>query len=489
MAIQIVSGQIRSANIITSLLANNAVTPAKSDLSQAWTFTAAPQSTVDPSADNDLVRKSYLDGLINGLHWKESCKAATTANITLSGTQTIDGISLQAGDRCLVKNQTTQTQNGVYVVAAGAWARSSDLDANSEFPGAAMFVKEGSTQADQGYICTNDSVNLGSTNIAFTQFTGAYSITAGAGLSKAANSLSVNVDDSSIEIASDALRIKDNGVVTAKIASNAVDSSKIASNAVIAAKIASNAVESSKIASAAVSTAKIADNAVSTAKIAGAAVTLAKIENLAATQFLVGNGSNRPAAVAMSGDATLSNAGAVTIANNAISTAKIANAAVTLGKLANVGAGKILVGDGAGAAAAVTMSGDATLASAGGLTIANNAIISAKIADNAVINGKLAANAISTAKIQDDAVTLVKVGWVYGREKMNGSASATYDLAQDVPASHYNGIMVYRNGMLMNKAGSPSDVDEYSLSSAGGVTRVTFGAAPNNDSLTFVYTY
>ena len=91
--------------------------------------TQLPQSAVVPSANNDLVNKLYVDNIAAGLKWKESVVAATTgSNITLSGTQTIDGVSVLAGERVLVKDQTTVADNGIYDAAAGAWSRSSDAD-------------------------------------------------------------------------------------------------------------------------------------------------------------------------------------------------------------------------------------------------------------------------------------------------------------------------------------------------------------------------
>lgn len=110
----------------------------------------------DDSANNAAIAQAA----VNGLAWKAPVRAATTANITLSAPQTIDGISVIAGDRVLVKNQSTQAQNGIYVVAAGAWTRASDANTWAELVSAAVVVQEGSTQADLEYRCT---VNAGGT--------------------------------------------------------------------------------------------------------------------------------------------------------------------------------------------------------------------------------------------------------------------------------------------------------------------------------------
>lgn len=167
-------------------------------------------SVADPVNAQDAATKAYVDSTAQGLDVKGSVKAATTANITLSGAQTIDGVSLVAGDRCLVKNQTTASANGIYVVAAGAWTRSSDLDLWTEFPGAFTFVEQGSTLADTGWVCTVDQGGtLGTTNVTFTQFSGAGTYVAGNGLSLAGNSFSVtgtsnriSVSGSGVDIAS-----------------------------------------------------------------------------------------------------------------------------------------------------------------------------------------------------------------------------------------------------------------------------------------------
>ena len=94
----------------------------------------------------DAVTRSQLDAAIQGFAWKAPVRAATTANITLSGTQTIDGVALVAGDRVLVKNQSTASGNGIYLVASGSWTRSTDFDTAAEMLGAAVFVSEGATQ-------------------------------------------------------------------------------------------------------------------------------------------------------------------------------------------------------------------------------------------------------------------------------------------------------------------------------------------------------
>ena len=126
--------------------------------------------TNNPSAASDAVRKDYVDNLIDGMKWKESVEVATTADITLSGEQTLDGV-LTSTDRVLVWQQTDQTENGIYVSAAGAWARSSDADTGTEIVSAACVVKQGTLYADMEFLNTNDAITLGATNITFIERT------------------------------------------------------------------------------------------------------------------------------------------------------------------------------------------------------------------------------------------------------------------------------------------------------------------------------
>lgn len=136
-----------------------------------------------PSASTDIANKLYVDTVAQGLDAKASCVAATTADITLSGTQTIDGISVIAGNRVLVKNQTLSQNNGIYLCAAGAWTRTTDADTWDELTSAFTFIETGTVNADTGYVCTaNAGGTLGTTALPWSQFSGAGSYTASTGL-------------------------------------------------------------------------------------------------------------------------------------------------------------------------------------------------------------------------------------------------------------------------------------------------------------------
>ena len=154
----------------------------------------------DPSADNDAANKKYVDGVAQGLDVKDSVVATTTANGTLSTAfangQSIDGVTLQTGDRILIKNQTTASQNGIYNVnASGAPSRTTDMGTGSNAAGAFVFVEQGTVNSENGFVCTSDtgSAVVGSNNLTFAQFSGAGQVIPGDGIDKSGNTISVDI--------------------------------------------------------------------------------------------------------------------------------------------------------------------------------------------------------------------------------------------------------------------------------------------------------
>jgi hypothetical protein len=153
----------------------------------------------DESGINLVATKGYVDTAVVGIDWKASVRLATTENVSMSNDLEdggeLDGVNLQAGDRILVKNQSTASQNGIYVVKSmGAPDRATDADTGAELTSNfAVFVEEGTINADQGYVLTNNGpVTVGTTALTFTQFTGLGQIVAGTGLDKTGNTLDID---------------------------------------------------------------------------------------------------------------------------------------------------------------------------------------------------------------------------------------------------------------------------------------------------------
>lgn len=268
------SGAITIANsaINAAKITDNAVTFAKlsgdavsSDLSVSATTTQLARADAAKSyADARYTAATqYADSVAQGLDVKDSVRAATTASFTMASTAssstlvladgeggfdagantlTLDGVAdLAQGDRVLIKDGVdsngagvSSTWNGIYTVgdltqATLTLTRADDSDQGDLTGGMFVFVEEGTANANNGFVCTsNGTPTIGTDDVTFAQFSGAGSVTAGSGLSKVGNQLDVNVDDSTLEINADALRVKDSGIVTAKIQDAAITADKLA---------------------------------------------------------------------------------------------------------------------------------------------------------------------------------------------------------------------------------------------------------------------
>jgi hypothetical protein len=205
-----VTGNVTAASGTSTF--NNVTISGSLDMDSATSATIT--GLASPTNDSDAATKGYVDALAQGIDAKASVVAATTANITLSGAQTIDGISIVAGDRVLVKDQSTASANGIYLCATGSWTRTTDADTYAELVAAFTFVEKGTTNADSGFICTIDAGGtLGSTSITWAQFSGAGQITAGDGLTKTGNTLNVGTASSSrIVVNGDNIDLASSGV-------------------------------------------------------------------------------------------------------------------------------------------------------------------------------------------------------------------------------------------------------------------------------------
>ena len=495
MAVQIRGRQILNATITSDKLVT----------SNTFDFSSGVLRAASPSGASDVATRSFVESLVNGLAWKDACRVATTASITIASDlnvgDTIDGITLADGDRVLVKNQTgdNANQNGIYVAGASP-ARAADMDAGSEFSSAAVFIQEGSLNADVGFVCTNDgTVTVGSTNIVFTQFTGAAQISAGNGLAKSGNTLSVNVDDSSLEINSDALRVKAAGITNAMLAGSIADSKL--------AQITS----SDKVAGSAVQLAgsgglsndsglKISAGGVTNAMLAGS-IANAKLANSTISGVALGANLNSLSLASNSGLTMSSYNGSAAVGDLKMNLTQLsAGTAQMIDEIAIDRAGSTvreslqdIFGLAAGTASATSLAASSGVLSvkvddlsiardgSGNLVVKANGIGSGEIAANAVGSSEIAANAVGSSEIADDAVTMAKLGYqgYFETATASGGSYSTMDLGRAIDTAFVPSFSVSVNGLLMAYASSPSGQDQYSIANngAGSVGRITFGAA------------
>ena len=219
----------------------NLATSASAGFLSASDFTKLGDATADATAGKLVIRdnsgnakvatptdsahvatKGYVDAARQGLDVKQSVRAATTAAINLASDlnngDVLDGVTLVTGDRILVKNQVSASENGIYVAtASGAASRSSDangtVDTGELKPGTFTFVEEGTVNSDKGFVVsTNGTITVGSTGITWAQFSGAGSFEAGDGLSQSGNTINVNVTANRTAITADAIDISANYV-------------------------------------------------------------------------------------------------------------------------------------------------------------------------------------------------------------------------------------------------------------------------------------
>jgi len=185
---------VQSGLTITNSTINSSVIGGSVPAAATFTSMATTTGTVanTPASPTDIVNKSYVDMVAQGYQIKAEAQCATTVNITLSGLQTIDGYTTLAGDRVLVKNQSNQANNGVYVAASGAWSRSTDCATYASLVSAFIFIQNGSTQQNTGWACTiPTSGTLGTTPITWSQLASSVGYFAGTGLTLSSYTFSI----------------------------------------------------------------------------------------------------------------------------------------------------------------------------------------------------------------------------------------------------------------------------------------------------------
>lgn len=172
---------------------------------------------LDGSSAQDAATYGQLQGVANGRQFKDAVRCATTANLgALSGLLTVDGITLVAGDRILVKDQTTGADNGIYVAGSGAWTRSTDTDNTSPDTevktGMSVMVSEGTANADKQFsLTTNGAITIGTTSLTFAQTGSGTTYTEGNGIDIAGSVISV---DPAVVVRKYAVDIGDNSATS-----------------------------------------------------------------------------------------------------------------------------------------------------------------------------------------------------------------------------------------------------------------------------------
>jgi len=178
---------------ITSSTINSTTIGATVPSTGVFTNIATTTGTIStaPSGATDIANKQYVDYYAAGLSWKQPVLTATSANITLSGLQTINGVTVVAGDRVLVKNQGTASENGIYTASATAWTYAVGADDWAEYVGAIVFISSGSLNGTAWYCTAQPGGTLGVTAMNWSNFSVASSYTAGTGLTLTGTQFSI----------------------------------------------------------------------------------------------------------------------------------------------------------------------------------------------------------------------------------------------------------------------------------------------------------
>ena len=384
------SEHLAAGSIDTEHIADSQVTNAKLagsitiDKIEATDLTLKAESFADDDGQipTTAAVKQYVDSVAQGLDVKKSVRVATTAAGTLASSfengDTIDGVTLTTGDRILIKDQADASENGIYVVeASGAPTRATDFDSTTEVTGGAFtFVEEGTVNADAGFVMTEngDSITVGTDDLEFSQFSGAGSIEAGAAMSKTGSRLDVEVDDSSIEVSSDALQVKASGITNAMLAGS-IANAKLANSTISGVALGgtlnalSKATNSGLAMTSYTGTAAVSDLAMDMNDLASA--TIAAGDSIA---FIDADGSN---------------------ATKKGTVADLMSAAAGDGLAASSGVLSVGVDD-----SSIETSGDALQVKASGIT---NAMLAGSIANGKLANSTVAFGGVSLALGGTDA--------------------------------------------------------------------------------------
>lgn len=515
MPVQIVANQLKNNAVETDKIANNAVSPAKADLSQIWAFSAAPTFSGSVSSGTQLVNKNYVDNLVNGLTWKEAVRVRAASDVDLSGPgASIDGVNLASGDRVLISNQDTSTEEGLYQYngAAAAMTRTADGDTYQKLEGLAVLVKEG-TSANQQYHQSADNLSSfsGQTYILLSSTSGGRTVDTSKGLALDGNQLEVKVDNLSIEFdGSGRLEVKDGGIDNDMLAGS-IAITKLVSNAIsftagsgltgggagvqlgssvsfaVQAEDASISVGAGgiKVGAGQISASHLAANAVTSGAVQDAAITTQKLANLNSANILMGNASNRPTAVQFSGAFTCTNTGAATLGTGVVQNTNIADGTIANGKLSNqgitlTGSDGVSIAGGAvnlgnSKSIGLTLDGSTLAKSASGLKVGDGAIGSTQIADDSIVTAKVGDGEITNVKLSSSALSVVAgdgIATTSASISLGGTSTLSIDLDGSSLALSASGLSIAAGGVQQSHLANDSVGSAQIANNAVGTTEL-----------------
>ena len=523
MAIEIRGNQIASNAIVEAKINNGAIAFAKLKTSDVSTDLGS--SATSSQIASAAAIKNYVDSVAAGLDPKESVFVATTANITLSGTQTIDGSSVTAGKRVLVKDQSTQSENGIYVCSASGWSRSSDFAVGSSEAGAYTYVEAGTANGTLKYVCTSQAGSdvVGTNNITFGVYSGPDSTTAGDGLQKAGDQISVKLDGSTISASASGIKVADGQISNAQISdSAAIAISKLAERTISGKNLGSSLDSlsaqsdggiamssfngSSTVSNLRLSLVDLPDGTVNVANDFIAIVDAddsgaSKVESIADLMSAVaGTGlSESNGALNVGGLVDAQIAGGANIAISKLAARSISGVDLggSLASLSKATNGGVNFSSYNGSAAVSNLQLDLNDLAAASVNVANDSIafydadadvtgkesiadLMSAVAGNGLSssNGTLSANldgstlansasglkinnlGVGEAQIANSAVSPGKLSFQARQDILTANGSTTaFNLAQNAASSLLNFVMVFRNGLLCKKVAS-SPADE-----------------------------
>ncbi len=523
MAIQIRSNQIVNLAVSEDKLASGAVGFAKIKSSDIETDLGSSADASKLASASAI--KSYVDSVAAGLDPKESVFVATTENITLSGTQSIDGQSVTAGKRVLVKDQTNAVENGIYICSASSWSRSADFAVGFAEAGAYMFVETGLTSQNLKYVCISNAGSdiVGTNNLSFSVYSGPDSTTAGNGLQKVGDQISVKLDGSTLAASASGLKISSGGITNTEISNSAaIAISKLAASTISGKSLGGNLDSLSAQASGGIAmTAFNGASAVSNLRLSlvdlpDGAVNVAndfiaivdaddsgasKVESIADLMTAsAGTGLTATSGVLNVGglaDAQIAGGAAIAISKLAASTISGVSLGGNLASLSKATNGGVNFSSYNGSAAVSNLQLDLNDLAAASINVANDSFAfvdadddstkketiadfaSAMASDGieavsgqfkAKLNGstlnrsasglKVADLGIGSGQLASSSVTPAKLSFGGRQDILTANGSTTaFNLAQNVDSTLINFVLVFRNGLLCKKVGS-SPADE-----------------------------